>query len=81
MDAGDVPENLPEAYPLQDDQLDGQRRMRRLEEAILSLPPRCREVFILLRIEELPAEEVARRLRHFPQHGPEALTSRAPTLP
>jgi RNA polymerase sigma factor (sigma-70 family) len=62
VEAGDVPENVPEAYPLQDDQFDGQRRMRRLEEAILSLPPRCREVFILLRIEELPAEEVARRL-------------------
>lgn len=62
VDAGDVPENVPEGYPLQDDQFDGQRRVKRLEEAILSLPPRCREVFILLRIEELPAEEVARRL-------------------
>ncbi|HEY8063752.1 MAG TPA: RNA polymerase sigma factor [Methylosinus sp.] len=62
LNADGIPEDVPEARPLPDDQLDGRRRMRRLEVAIQGLPPRCREVFILLRIEELPAEEVARRL-------------------
>ncbi|CAN2534199.1 putative+RNA+polymerase+sigma+factor+FecI [Methylocapsa aurea] len=62
LDAGSVPENQAEAGPLQDEQLDAQRRLGLLAETIRGLPPRCREAFMLLRVEELPPEEVARRL-------------------
>lgn len=59
---GDMPEDSPESRPLQDDQVDGQRRLQLLNEAIQRLPPRCRQVFTMLRLDELPPDEVARRL-------------------
>jgi len=59
---GGIPEDLPEVRPLQDDQVDAQRRLQLLNETIRRLPPRCRQVFIMLRLEEVPPEEVARRL-------------------
>jgi RNA polymerase sigma factor (sigma-70 family) len=62
LEAGSLPEDLPEASPLQDERLDAQSRLELLNEAIRSLPPRCREVFIMLRIDEIPPDEVARRL-------------------
>jgi RNA polymerase sigma factor (sigma-70 family) len=62
LEFGDLPEDLPESYPLQDQQVDAQRRLQLLNEAIRRLPPRCREVFTMLRIDDLPPDEVARRL-------------------
>ncbi|WP_026605597.1 RNA polymerase sigma factor [Methylocapsa acidiphila] len=62
LEFGELPQDLPESRPLQDDQVDARRRLRLLDEAIQALPPRCRQVFTMLRLDELPPEEVARQL-------------------
>jgi RNA polymerase sigma-70 factor (ECF subfamily) len=43
-------------------ELDGQQTLERLREAINELPTKCREAFLLYRLEELSCEEVAARL-------------------
>jgi RNA polymerase sigma-70 factor (ECF subfamily) len=45
-----------------DERVDYERRARRLAAAIEALPPRCREVFRLSAFEDLPFDEIARRL-------------------
>lgn len=40
----------------------GRQALRRLSEALDRLPPRCRDVVWLRRVEDLPQKEVARRL-------------------
>ena len=40
----------------------GREELKRLAQAFDSLPPRCREVVWLRRVEDLPQKEVARRL-------------------
>jgi RNA polymerase sigma-70 factor (ECF subfamily) len=45
-----------------DERVDYERRARRLAAAIEALPPRCREVFLLSAFEDLPFDEIARRL-------------------
>jgi RNA polymerase sigma factor (sigma-70 family) len=62
LEFGDFPENLPASYPLPEEKIDAERRLRRLHEAIKQLPPRCRQVFIMRRFEELPQKEIAKRL-------------------
>jgi RNA polymerase sigma factor (sigma-70 family) len=43
-------------------ELDGQQTLERLRDAIDELPTKCREAFLLYRLEELSVEEVAARL-------------------
>jgi RNA polymerase sigma-70 factor (ECF subfamily) len=45
-----------------DERVDYERRARRLAAAIEALPPRCREVFQMSAFEDLPFDEIARRL-------------------
>jgi RNA polymerase sigma-70 factor (ECF subfamily) len=45
-----------------DERVDYERRARRLAAAIAALPPRCREVFQMSAFEDLPFDEIARRL-------------------
>ncbi|MBY6240318.1 RNA polymerase sigma factor [Methylosinus sp. Sm6] len=45
-----------------DERVDFARRARRLAAAIEALPPRCREVFQMSAFEDLPFDEIARRL-------------------
>jgi len=40
----------------------GRERVERLRTAILGLPPRCRDVYVLQRVEELTYSQIARRL-------------------
>lgn len=47
--------------PDQERQLQGQRSLARLEAAVEALPPKCRAVFLLSRIEGLSNGEIARR--------------------
>jgi RNA polymerase sigma-70 factor (ECF subfamily) len=42
--------------------LEGRRRLRRVQALIAALPVKCREVFILRRIEHIPQREIALRL-------------------
>lgn len=48
--------------PSQERQLDGERALDLLSEAIASLPPRCQMVFVMHKVHELPQAEVAARL-------------------
>lgn len=45
-----------------DERVGYERRARRLTAAIEALPPRCREVFELSAFQDLPFDEIARRL-------------------
>jgi RNA polymerase sigma-70 factor (ECF subfamily) len=42
--------------------LEAEETMARFEAALDSLPPRCRQVFVMRRFEDLHQEEIARRL-------------------
>jgi RNA polymerase sigma factor (sigma-70 family) len=42
--------------------LEAEEAMQRFSAALEALPPRCREVFVLRRFEDLHQEEIARRL-------------------
>ncbi|AYB59597.1 RNA polymerase sigma factor [Ralstonia solanacearum] len=57
----DLPEHADET-PGHDRQVDAGRELDRLSAAIAQLPPRCREVFVLHKIHDMPQTEVAVRL-------------------
>jgi RNA polymerase sigma factor (sigma-70 family) len=50
-------------WPPADDVVDVWQRLRRVESAIALLPPRCREVFLMHRIDGLSYSEIAKYLR------------------
>ncbi len=50
----------PEANP--EDRLLADERLRKVLDAVAALPPRCREVVMLRRFEDLSQDEIARRL-------------------
>lgn len=52
---------LDSGEPSQERRLDGMQRLRRLEATIESLPPKCRSVFLLSRMEGLSNLQVAQR--------------------
>jgi RNA polymerase sigma factor (sigma-70 family) len=56
-------DSLPQQDNLQPEQLVSQReRLQLLAKAVASLPPRCRDVFILVKFEELTYNQAAQRL-------------------
>lgn len=55
-------EDLPLARPSVDRQIDGRRRLQRLEDSLRALPPRQREAILLARIEGLSHAEIATRM-------------------
>ncbi|MBY6241998.1 RNA polymerase sigma factor [Methylosinus sp. Sm6] len=61
-----VPEDAAPETPSQDSSveqsLEAGRRADLLRRAIASLPPKCREVFVMRMHDELPQDEIARRL-------------------
>lgn len=62
VEFGELPEKVPteEASPGQG--LEAAEKTRLLREAVDSLPPRCREAFVLYATERLPIDEIARRM-------------------
>jgi RNA polymerase sigma factor (sigma-70 family) len=61
----DVVAELPDGIadmPSQEDRLETAQNLDALVEVIENLPPRCREVFIMHKIHQIPQAEVARHL-------------------
>lgn len=54
--------NVSTDEALPDRQVSAREELRQTQAAIEQLPPRCRAVLVMRRIEELPQKEVARRL-------------------
>lgn len=52
-------ESLPAQEPGHEQRIDDQRALARVREAILRLPPRCREIYLLNRIEGMSYSEIA----------------------
>lgn len=48
--------------PLQDQQAEARQELARVHDAITGLPEKCREVFVLRRVEGLSQREIAERL-------------------
>lgn len=59
---GELADEQPSAGPSADVALEQRERLRLLAQAIAELPPRCREAFLLHKIDGLSHSEVARRL-------------------
>lgn len=57
-----VPEDVPNGMPSPDTVIDYQQRLVILRNAVEELPPRCREVFILHKFEDLSHAEISSRL-------------------
>jgi len=70
---------LPDPAPLPEQTIQEAQQQAWLREAMLSLPPRCRQVFVLVRIDGLSQGEVARRcgisLKTVEKHLATALTA------
>lgn len=58
----DAAPDVPCDLPIADRQLLGREQLSILLESVEELTPRCREVFLLRKIEELPVNEIASRL-------------------
>ncbi|MGK2742391.1 RNA polymerase sigma factor [Tepidicaulis sp. LMO-SS28] len=57
----DVLSTLADPAPGPDRQVADRERLRRLDEAVQTLPPRRRAIFIASRLQETPHQEIARR--------------------
>ncbi|WP_028081115.1 RNA polymerase sigma factor [Solimonas soli] len=60
LDAGADVEQAPVSGP--EEACEGEQTLRALLAAIGDLPPRCRDVFILHKLNDVPQREIARRL-------------------
>jgi len=60
--SGDVAAEQPSPAPAADAAMEQRERLRLLAQAIAGLPPRCREAFLLHKIDGLSHSEVAERL-------------------
>ena len=57
-----MPEEVPDRSPSAETRIDARERLAILAGAVEELPPRCREVFMLRKVEGLDQAEIARRL-------------------
>lgn len=62
FEAADPPTDVPCDEPSAERRVIDRERLERLEAALEELPLRCRQVFVLRRIDGLPAHDVAARL-------------------
>ena len=62
ISADPVAEDIPSGMPSPDTVIDDQQRRVILRNAVEELPPRCREVFMLHKFEDLSHAEIAGRL-------------------
>lgn len=61
-DPDSMAEDVADNAPGSEAQIAGQQRLQLLSQAISELPARCREVFILRKIEHLEFDDIARRM-------------------
>jgi len=66
-DAGPVTEHMPCRQPEPDTVLDDRQQLEFLERAIYDLPPKCREVFLLSRVEGKSYTEISIELAISPR--------------
>jgi RNA polymerase sigma factor (sigma-70 family) len=59
---GDDAEHVVDGAVAPDDLLEASERARRFLAAVEALPPKCREVFVLRRFEDISHDEIAERL-------------------
>lgn len=62
LEFGELPKNAPSNEALPDARLEALEKWRLLWSAIETLPPRCREVFVLYMLDGLSLGEIAARL-------------------
>lgn len=62
LESGALPEYVADASPDGEAQLLSQQRLKILVDAVAELPPRCREVFHLRKLEHLSSLQIAERL-------------------
>lgn len=62
FEAGEPPRNLPHDVPSAERQLLDREQLDRLMRAVDGLSPRCREVFLLRKLEDMPVQEICQRL-------------------
>lgn len=62
METGQLPEHVADATPGGERRAIGQQRLALLASVVDELPPRCREVFFLRKVELLHPEDIAKRL-------------------
>ncbi len=58
----DIPEDVPADDASAEQQVDASQRSRILQMAIDTLPPRCRQIFVMRMHEDIPQDEIAKRL-------------------
>lgn len=61
-DAESIPEHVPDGAPGIERRLMGQQRLALLSTIVNELPPRCREIFYLRKVESLHPSDIALRL-------------------
>jgi len=57
-----LPEEIPAGNPSLDAMLDEKRQLAILRQAVDELPPKCRQVFLMRKVEGLEQEEIASQL-------------------
>ncbi len=62
IEFGDLPEDAPSSEAPPGARIEADEQRRQLHAAVGTLPPRCREVFVLYMHEGLPLAEIAKRL-------------------
>lgn len=78
FDSAPIPDEIEAPLPSAETHLIDQENLKIIQHAIEDLPPRCREVFILRKVENLKIVEIAERLEMSPsmvaRHLQNALT-------
>lgn len=67
--------NISDDRPSPEQEVGAHRELKRLQQLIDGLPERCRQVFVMRKIEGVPQKEIARRLK-ITEHTVEAHTGR-----
>jgi len=62
LEFGDLPDDAPSREASAEEGITHREKLCRLRAAAETLPPRCREVFVMAAFEDVPLDEIARRL-------------------
>jgi len=62
LEFGDLPDDAPSREASAEEGITHREKLCRLRAAAETLPPRCREVFVMAAFEDVPLDEIARRM-------------------